>query len=165
MPPSVAGRESVGGRIGNLSMAGVGSKITRTVVSESYDSFVESFFKMSSNYSLVDYIPKHSCGKFGLVLINILKNICDHPSDSTAWKHSPEKKTVSVSITAQQLMLCLKQFPKGTSGGRDGLSLQHLRELTQDKTESTELINAVTCFINLLLNVHPSKVHSKLYIR
>ncbi|ESO08389.1 hypothetical protein HELRODRAFT_169214 [Helobdella robusta] len=66
-------------------------------------------------------------------------------------KTSPNKKSISVTVNPQQIMLCLRHFPKGTSGGRDSLTPQHLRDLTHDKIETTELISAMTGFINLLL--------------
>ncbi|ESO11275.1 hypothetical protein HELRODRAFT_183378 [Helobdella robusta] len=82
--------------------------------------------------------------------INSLKN--KHPPAPLDRKPSPNKESSSVTVNPQQIMLCLRQFPKGTSGGRDGLTPQHLRDLTHDKIETAELISAVTGFINLLLS-------------
>ncbi|ESO11447.1 hypothetical protein HELRODRAFT_183140 [Helobdella robusta] len=163
MPPSVAGRKSVGGRIGNLSMAGVKPKTIKTA--------------------------------FGQVFINMLKNICDHPSESTVWfkllflpkmvlyedPRGGRGRNISVQINSRldaftsgpfevkamkpvlkdergggrQPKICAmvkSKSEKGTSGGRDDLTPQHLKDMAHEKTETTELINAVTCFINLLLN-------------
>ncbi|ESO10526.1 hypothetical protein HELRODRAFT_183558 [Helobdella robusta] len=82
--------------------------------------------------------------------INSLKD--KHPPAPLDRKPSPNKESTSVTVNPQQIMLCLRQFPKGTSGGRDGLTPQHLRDLTHDKIETAELISAMTDFINLLLS-------------
>ncbi|ESO09474.1 hypothetical protein HELRODRAFT_168460 [Helobdella robusta] len=82
--------------------------------------------------------------------INSLKD--KHPPAPLDRKPSPNKESTSVTVNPQQIMLCLRQFPKGTSGGRDGLTPQHLRDLTHDKIETSELISAMTGFINLLLS-------------
>ncbi|ESO02976.1 hypothetical protein HELRODRAFT_173810 [Helobdella robusta] len=47
---------------------------------------------------------------------------------------------------------CLKTFPKGTSGGRDGLTPEHLKDLTSSKKDSIDLINSITAFISVILN-------------
>ncbi|ESN94307.1 hypothetical protein HELRODRAFT_164124 [Helobdella robusta] len=88
--------------------------------------------------------------------INSLKD--KHPPALLDRKPSPNKESISVTVNPQQIMLCLRQFPKGTTGGRDGLTPQQISDLTHDKIETAE-ISAMTGFINLLLGgVFPPEV-------
>ncbi|ESO05781.1 hypothetical protein HELRODRAFT_171452 [Helobdella robusta] len=63
---------------------------------------------------------------------------------------SPPNKYSGVSVKFQQILACLRSFPKVTFGGRDGLAPEHV---TSSKTDSLDFINGITAFINLLLNV------------
>ncbi|ESO08604.1 hypothetical protein HELRODRAFT_169483 [Helobdella robusta] len=220
----------------NMSTTSVDARVFNTAVDlESKSSLGEHFFEKSFGCHLIDHIPKQYRGKFGRMLNDNWKNICDNPSDDSRWfrlpcisslvlrkelhgggqhnisakinsrvdtfvrdsneelieqgnvinamrtlaskdtmapdsadilnspkvehpstpldkKSSPIKKSISVTVNPQPIMLCLRQFPKGTSGGRDGLTPQHLRDLTHDKLETTDLINEMICFINLQLS-------------
>ncbi|ESO04527.1 hypothetical protein HELRODRAFT_172175 [Helobdella robusta] len=75
-----------------------------------------------------------------------------HPTAPNNKQQSPSKESSSLCVTSQQVLVCLKTFPKGTSGGSDGLTPEHLKDLTSSKTDSIDLINSITAFINMILN-------------
>ena len=55
-----------------------------------------------------------------------------------------------IQVTPDDITRCLKTFPTGSSGGPDGLTAQHLRDMT-DSAYGEILNAAVTDFVNLLL--------------
>lgn len=55
-----------------------------------------------------------------------------------------------IQVTSECVRERLKSFPNGSSGGPDGLTAQHIRDLT-DGTADDSLISAITDFVNLLL--------------
>ncbi|ESN90537.1 hypothetical protein HELRODRAFT_166211 [Helobdella robusta] len=75
-----------------------------------------------------------------------------HHTTPNNKQQSPSKESSSLCVTSQQVLVCLKTFPKGTSGGSDGLTPEHLKDLTSSKTDSIDLINSITAFINMILN-------------
>ena len=43
--------------------------------------------------------------------------------------------------------------PAGSSGGHDGLRLQHLKDLVQCRESGSDLLTALTAFVNLMMLV------------
>ncbi|ESN96682.1 hypothetical protein HELRODRAFT_163781 [Helobdella robusta] len=72
------------------------------------------------------------------------------------------KEASSLTVNSQQVLHCLKSFPKGTSDGRDGLTPAHLRDVTSSKADSSDLVNLIASFVNLILsgNCRPENVGS-----
>ncbi|ESO01930.1 hypothetical protein HELRODRAFT_161132 [Helobdella robusta] len=74
------------------------------------------------------------------------------------------KEASSLTVNSQQVLHCLKSFPKGTSGGRDGLTPAHLRDVTSSKADSSDLVNLIASFVNLILSGNcPPEVASILF--
>ena len=54
-------------------------------------------------------------------------------------------------MTSATVLEEIRSFPAGSSSGPDGLTLQHLKDLVADNTNS-ELLEAVTSLVNLMLD-------------
>ncbi|ESO02915.1 hypothetical protein HELRODRAFT_174380 [Helobdella robusta] len=75
-----------------------------------------------------------------------------HPNAPSNRKECLPKEASSLTVNSQQVLHCLKSFPKGTSGGRDGLTPVHLRDVTSSKADSSDLVNLIASFVNLILS-------------
>ncbi|ESO10525.1 hypothetical protein HELRODRAFT_183557 [Helobdella robusta] len=89
-PPSSRKRRSLNVVNANISKTSEDSRVLDTAVDmKSKSSLAENFFEKSSGCRLVDHVPKQSRGKFGRILKDILKNICDNPSNAILWFRLP----------------------------------------------------------------------------
>ncbi|ESN95404.1 hypothetical protein HELRODRAFT_179478 [Helobdella robusta] len=75
-----------------------------------------------------------------------------HPNAPSNRKECSPKEASSLTVNSQQVLHCLKSFPKGTSDGRDGLTPAHLRDVTSSKADFSELVNLIASFVNLILS-------------
>ena len=58
---------------------------------------------------------------------------------------------ISLPVTSATVSQVIKSFPSGSSGGPDGLTPQHIRDMTRDETNSL-LVEVITDFVNQLLS-------------
>ena len=68
-----------------------------------------------------------------------------------------------ITVTADQVLVAIRSFPPGSSGGLDGLRPQHLKDMVERQVGNT-LIESLTAFINLILSGNtPEWVRSFLF--
>ena len=65
--------------------------------------------------------------------------------------------TSALCVSDKEVLKAIRSFPAGSSGGPDGLRPKHIIDLVCCKTVGHELLSALTCFINMLLDgrCHP----------
>lgn len=80
------------------------------------------------------------------------KHPAAHPDSDLKMQALPASVD-TLSVTEDAVMRAIHSFPKGSSGGRDGLLPQHLKDMTSKSagTEGTALMEALTSFTNLVL--------------
>ncbi|ESN97623.1 hypothetical protein HELRODRAFT_178067 [Helobdella robusta] len=180
--PSAAVRKSLSGRVGNISMFKLGRSCcsihewssvkntgeVETTISVKINSRLDTFAKASieeitrsvdeGQKDKKDRVRKPNPNALIKSKIeqdnNRAPNSTEtlsalqakHPAAPPDRKPSPDKKKLQVC------QLHFSKFPKGTSGGREGFTPQHLRDLTRDKVETKEVVGAITFFVNLLLS-------------
>lgn len=60
----------------------------------------------------------------------------------------------SVFVDESAVSRAVRSFPAGSSGGPDGFKPQHLLDLVSNREGGTDLLSALTAFINMLLQGH-----------
>src|SRR5664279_329638 len=81
-----------------------------------------------------------------------------HPRAPSDRQSSPPIiSTTGVSVDEDEVLAAIRSFPAGSSGGPDGFRSKHLLDLVSCKESGSELLSALTGFINLLLSgtCHP----------
>jgi hypothetical protein len=63
----------------------------------------------------------------------------------------PEASTPLLIVTENEINSLIQSFPVGSSGGLDGLTPQHLKDLIKIEGESSSLLQSVTHFVNFIL--------------
>merc|ERR1711978_106963 len=76
-----------------------------------------------------------------------------HPAphkDSTLPPAPSKDPIVPLDITAEDVKQAIKTFPRGSSGGRDGLTPQHVRDMTEESVgqDGAILLETIAKFIN-----------------
>ena len=95
-----------------------------------------------------DRIADHSASTFAALKLKHpprhIHSIIEDPPHQTPWAYS---------INADEIRKFIMSFPNGSSGGIDGLSPQHLKDLIGPAAEegATNLLNALTALITLIL--------------
>ena len=74
-----------------------------------------------------------------------------HPSAPERTIAQPSPQTAPLQITEKEVHDAMRSFPKGSSGGPDGLRPQHVLELLKDHVAGQGLLKAMTALTNLLL--------------
>jgi hypothetical protein len=73
------------------------------------------------------------------------------PSNRTV-SSQPQNQTETFKTTADKVRKALFSFPAGSSGGPDGLTPQHIRDMVSIEGASSPLLSAITDFINGLFS-------------
>lgn len=83
------------------------------------------------------------------------------PSRELHFPDPPDKDTQPLQVTEKEVYMSLKSFPNGSAAGIDGISPQHLKDLTLPSTGEAglKLIKAITDLTNLMLR---GKMNSRL---
>ena len=80
------------------------------------------------------------------------KLLAKHPSAPCDRRSFPDPwSTTVLQVEEVEVLKALKSFPAGSSGGPDGLRPQHFMDLVNCREGGSELLSAVTSFINVLL--------------
>jgi hypothetical protein len=77
-----------------------------------------------------------------------------HPAATTSTHNIVDPMTAADFVDPDEILHALKTFPKGSSGGLDGLNPQHLQDMFVNVVESstkTANLRILTDFINILL--------------
>jgi Reverse transcriptase (RNA-dependent DNA polymerase) len=74
-----------------------------------------------------------------------------HPPAPEFSTTQPASHIAALQITETAVRVAMRSFPKGSSGGPDGLRPQHVLELLSDPAAGQGLLKAVTALTNLLL--------------
>ena len=82
-----------------------------------------------------------------------LLNLQDKHPRSAAYNRLPPNDNLHkpLQVTEADILQAIRSFPAGSSGGPDGLRLQHILELATCKEIGTDLVSSITAFTNLLL--------------
>ena len=74
-----------------------------------------------------------------------------HPPAPADLRPPPTSSVAPLQATAADVRAAITSFPNGSAGGPDGFRPQHLKDLVLGKGESDPLLEAVTRFVNLML--------------
>ena len=78
-----------------------------------------------------------------------------HPPAATDRLQLPQPESFpSLIVGESDVLNAVRSFPAGSSGGPDGFRPQHLVDLVNCPEASSELISALTAFVNLVLSGH-----------
>ena len=76
-----------------------------------------------------------------------------HPSATLVASDLPiPDSTGSLTVGEEELKKAVLSFPAGSSGGPDGLSPQHLKVLVSCREAGSDLLSALTGFVNMILS-------------
>ena len=74
-----------------------------------------------------------------------------HPAAPADRRQVPARETISLTIGPSDLLTAIRSFPNGSSGGIDGLTPTHLKDLVGGCDEGSPLVTSLTDFVNILL--------------
>ena len=77
--------------------------------------------------------------------------LAKHPRAPEDRREFPGKEDASLLIGNNDVMLAIRSFPSGSSGGIDGFTPQHLKDLVGEAGSESPLVVALTGFVNTLL--------------
>ena len=77
--------------------------------------------------------------------------LAKHPRAPEDRREFPGKGYGSLMITNHDVMTAIRSFPSGSSGGIDGFTPQHLKDLVGEAGLESPLVVALTGFVNTLL--------------
>ena len=89
------------------------------------------------------------------------KLIDRHPQiPSSRLPFNDPRYTNALQVSEKDILLALRSFPAGSSGGPDGLRPKHLLDLCNCKATGQSLLSAISSLINLLLEgkCHPDVI-------
>ena len=77
-----------------------------------------------------------------------------HPHPGVAYNDRPPVNVIhkALEVDEDDILRAIRSFPAGSSGGSDGLRLQHILELVTCREAAAELVMATTSFTNVLLD-------------
>ena len=75
-----------------------------------------------------------------------------HPLPPVDRRPFPDWEDNSLLIDSQELITAIKSFPSGSSGGIDGLTPPHLKDLINESDVGGHFVTSSTDFVNVLLS-------------
>ena len=71
--------------------------------------------------------------------------------DSNIPTAPSEEDSTPIMVSVEEVSRAIRSFPCGSAGGPDGLHPQHLKDMTSTLAEGGGLLEALTAFVNLVL--------------